>query len=214
MGPASRVYPPGVTRWTEIARATSGDDYAAKYAARFRALAQRGEDVHGEADFVTRLAPPPAAVLDAGCGTGRIAIRLADLGHAVVGVDVDPSMLDQARRDAPELVWRLADLSTLDLGRVFDVVLVTGNTIPLLEPGTLAPTAACLAEHLSRDGLLVGGFGLDPQHLPPGCPVTPLAEVEEAFAAAGLEQVERFSTWAGGPFEGGYAVLVHRLGDR
>ena len=125
-----------MTRWQEIARATVGADYAAKYAQRFRALAARGDDVHGEASFVCGLVEPPARVLDAGCGTGRVAIRLAELGYGVVGVDLDASMLIQARAEAPDLDWRVGDLATLDTGETYDVVLVAGNTIPLLEPGT------------------------------------------------------------------------------
>ena len=61
-----------MTRWTEIARTNAGDDYAQKYADRFRAMARRGEDTHGEASFVASLVAPPATVLDAGCGTGRV----------------------------------------------------------------------------------------------------------------------------------------------
>jgi len=200
-----------VTRWQRIARETVGSDYAARYASRFRALAVRG-DVHGEARFVTELVDPPAGVLDAGCGTGRVAIRLAELGYDAVGADVDASMLAMARQEAPALSWHEADLSTFDLGRAFDVVLVAGNTIPLLEPGTLPATADRLAAHLADEGLLVCGFGLDDAHLPGDCPVTPLADVDVAFAAAGLEQVERFSGWDGAPYDqsDGYVVTVHR----
>ena len=139
-----------MTRWQQIARDTVGADYAQKYAARFRALAERGDDVHGEATFVTGLVDPPARVLDAGCGTGRVAIRLAGLGYDVVGVDLDASMLRQARAEAPDLDWRVGDLAVLDTGEIFDVVLVAGNTIPLLEPGTLESAAAHLAAQLDR----------------------------------------------------------------
>ncbi len=166
-----------MTRWQQIAREAAGPDYAAAYAERFRALAARGDDVHGEAVFVTGLVDPPARVLDAGCGTGRVAIRLAELGYDVVGVDVDASMLAMAREEAPELDWRVADLAVLDTGQLFDVVLVAGNTIPLLEPGTLDATARHLAAQLDEDGRLVCGFGLDHAHLPRGCPVTPLEDV-------------------------------------
>ena len=200
-----------MTRWTEIARATGGERYAERYAARFRALDDSGSDVHGEAGFVTDLVPAPARVLDAGCGTGRVAIRLAELGYNVTGVDVDATMLDQARQAAPGLPWHLGDLALLDLGRRFDLVVVCGNTIPLLEAGTLGATAQRLSAHLEPSGLLVCGFGLDPDHLPPGCPVTPLEDVAAAFTAAGLEQVERYGTWAGDPADASYAVLVHRL---
>ena len=200
-----------MTRWQQIARETVGLDYAEQYAARFRALAARGDDVHGEATFVTGLVEPPARVLDAGCGTGRVAIRLAGLGYDVMGVDVDASMLVQAREEAPDLDWRVGDLAVLDTGQLFDVVLVAGNTIPLLEPDTLEDAATGLASQLDTGGLLVCGFGLDAAHLPGGCPVTPLAEVDAAFAAAGLEPVDRFSTWDRAPYDesAGYVVTVH-----
>ena len=76
-----------VTRW-------QGDEYQR----RFDELASKGVDVHGEADFVMRYRP--ASVLDAGCGTGRVAIELARRGVDVVGVDVDASMLATAPRTA------------------------------------------------------------------------------------------------------------------
>jgi SAM-dependent methyltransferase len=202
-----------MTRWERVARATGGDDYARRYAERFRRLAAEGQDVHGEAAFVTGLVEPRASILDAGCGTGRIAIRLSELGYDVMGVDVDPAMLAQAQAEAPDLDWRLADLSQLDLGTAFDVVVLAGNTIPQLEPGTLEETCRRLAAHLAPAGHLVCGFGLDADHLPTGCPVTPLSEVDAAMAAAGLREVELWSTWDREPFESssGYVVTVHRL---
>ncbi len=202
-------------RWERIARTTVGDDYAAAYARRFEALADGGEDVHGEVGLFAQLVPAPAQVLDAGCGTGRIAVRLDELGYDVVGVDVDAAMLEHARAAAPSLDWRHADLTTMDLGRDFDAVLLAGNTIPLLEEDTL--TAACerLAAHTVPGGAVVCGFGLDAAHLPGDCPPTPLAEVDAAMAAAGLAPARRFGSWAGDGFDpaGGYVVTVHtRLG--
>lgn len=202
-----------MTRWQQIARAQNGPDYAQQYAARFRELAESGADVHGEAAFVTTLVAPPARVLDAGCGTGRVAIRLAALGYAVVGVDVDAAMLMEARAEAPGLDWRVGDLAALETGERFDVVLVAGNTVPLLEPGTLDAAAEHLAAQLVPGGLLVCGFGLDEDHLPGDCPVTPLTDVEAAFAAAGLAPVDRFSTWDRAAYpgaDGGYVVTVDR----
>ncbi len=201
-----------MTRWERIATETGGADYAERYAARFRELAERGADTHGEATFVGSLVHPPARVLDAGCGTGRIAVRLTELGYAVVGVDVDASMLEQARRAAPALDWRLGDLSALALAEAFDLVLVAGNTIPLLDPGTLGPTCQRLAAHLATGGRVVCGFGLDADHLPGDCPPTALSEVEQAMTAAGLREVERWSTWERTPFDAadGYVVTVHQ----
>ena len=47
-----------------------------EYQRRFDALATAGKDVHGEAAFV--MAMEPGSVLDAGCGTGRVAIELPE----------------------------------------------------------------------------------------------------------------------------------------
>ena len=116
-------------RWLQ-SRTVSGDDYDATYERR----AASGEDVHGEADFVERFAPK--SVLDAGCGTGRVGRELARRSVHVVGVDIDPEMLDTAKRKAPEVEWRLADLATVDLGRLFDAIVMAGNVMIFLQPGT------------------------------------------------------------------------------
>lgn len=182
-----------------------------------------GQDVHGEATFCAALAPPPARVLDAGCGTGRVAIRLHDLGYHCVGVDADESMLAvavaaDAASSRPD--WVLADLSTLDLDQHgipdgFDVCLAAGNVIPLLAEDTLVRTVAALTATLRPDGLLVTGFGLDSAHLPGNCPVTTLAAYDSACAVAGLELLARHGTWQGTAFaDDGYAVSVHRWAHR
>ncbi len=199
-----------MSQWSRIAREGSGDDYAEAYAERFRALAASGADVHGEASFVAALVAPPARVLDAGCGTGRVAVRLAELGYDVVGCDVDAPMVEVARRGAPHLDWRVADLATLDLGERFDLVVLAGNVVPLLDPGTLPEAMVRLAAHLVEGGLLVCGFGTDRAHLPRGCPVTSPDDFAAAAAAAGLVEVARHGTWQGAVHDpaGGYLVDV------
>lgn len=201
----------GETRWSRIG-GVSGEEYAG----RFAALAASGQDMHGEAAFCAALVEPGARVLDAGCGTGRVAIRLDELGFACVGTDVDESMLAVARRSAPQVPWHAADLASLtteDLAGASDFALVVlaGNVVPLLAEGTLEPAVRSLARLLRRGGLLVAGFGLDEAHLPPRCPVTPLEEYDAACAAAGLPLRQRLSTWDGARFDpaGGYAVSVH-----
>lgn len=221
---------PSPTRWAELAGRASGSDYAA----RFARLAAAGQDVHGEASFCAGLIRPPALVLDAGCGTGRVAIRLAELGYRVVGVDVDSSMLAEARRVAPGLRWLSADLAALPgldelLGPAdrepagpepagpeptttaagFDLAVAAGNVIPLLAPGTLTETVRRLAAVLAPGGLLVAGFGLDSAHLPAGCPVTPAADYLAACAEAGLTEVARHGGWDGAERSDGYLVSMH-----
>lgn len=204
----------GPTRWQQVAGADEGEAYAARLAVR----AETGAHMHGEADRVQALATPPARVLDAGCGTGRVGAELAQRGYEVVGVDVDPSMLATARRVAPRVRWIEADLAELaghDLGATaFDVVVCAGNVVPLMAEGTEATAVEAMARRLAAAGVLVCGFGLDVAHLPlDDVPVT-LADYDRWCVDAGLELVDRYATWEGAPFDGGgYHVSVHRRAD-
>ncbi|GAA0623239.1 class I SAM-dependent methyltransferase [Sporichthya brevicatena] len=186
------------------------------YAARIAALAATGKDMHGEANFVAALVEPGARILDAGCGTGRVGARLAELGFDVAGADVDVSMLAVARR-IPGVRWYLADLAELDLSTTpdaapFDLVVAAGNVFPFLAPGTGERVLQRLAAHLRPDGLLVSGFGLDRAHLPEPAAIVPIEDYDAWCAAAGLSSVDRRGTWDGEDWtpEGGYAVSVHR----
>lgn len=65
---------------------------------------------------------PGARVLDAACGFGRFAAALAEHGCDVVGVDIAPSAIAEARRRRPELRFVLGDLTRpLELGE-FDAI--------------------------------------------------------------------------------------------
>jgi SAM-dependent methyltransferase len=65
-------------------------------------------------DFAAVVAAGGAGpVLDAGCGTGRIAHHLADRGCAVQGVDLSPGMVTAARRDHPDLAFAVASITDL-----------------------------------------------------------------------------------------------------
>ncbi len=172
------------------------------YQQRFDRLSAGGADVHGEATLVRRYAA--TTVLDAGCGTGRVAIELARDGIEVVGVDVDGSMLEAARRRQPTITWVEADLATLDLGRSFDVVVMAGNVLLFTPPGTEVAVVASCARHLAPGGRLVAGFSLDRSY--------GLDDFDRACADAGLRLEDRWANWSMDPYEGGgsYAVSVHR----
>jgi SAM-dependent methyltransferase len=187
-------------RWQE-----SDVPRGADYDRRFEALAASGMDMHGEAALVASYRP--ATVLDAGCGTGRVAIELARLGHDVVGVDVDPAMLEAARAKAPALTWVEASLTdpAFDLGRTFDVVVLAGNVLIFVPSGTEGEVIANAARHLSPGGRLVAGYSLRPGGLLPH-------EHDAHATAAGLVLEDRWSTWdrrSYGPADA-YVVSVHR----
>jgi SAM-dependent methyltransferase len=175
-----------------------------RYARRFADLEASGANVHGEADFVASLAP--ASALDAGCGTGRVAIELARRGIDVWGVDRDGAMLAIARERAPHLRWEEADVAdaSFDLGRRFAVVVAAGNVMIFLAPDSEGAALRNFARHLEPGGALVTGFQLQTGGLA-------IDTYDELASAAGLEPVDRFATWDRAPFVGGdYAVSVHR----
>lgn len=182
-------------------RSRDGDAYDEPYERR----AAAGEDVHGEANFISSYGV--RSVLDAGCGTGRVGRELARRGIDVVGVDLDPTMLATARRKAPGIAWHNEDLETIDLGRTFEAVAMAGNVMIFLTPGSEGRVVANMANHLDPGGLLIAGFQLAAGKLT-------LARYDELTAAAGFELAERFATWEREPWVGGasYAVSVHRKG--
>jgi SAM-dependent methyltransferase len=189
-----------VNRWQESNRPRGAD-----YDRRFDDLAAAGMDMHGEAALVDSFGP--GSVLDAGCGTGRVAIELSRRGHPVVGVDVDEAMLESARGKAPDLEWVHGDLAdpSLDFGRTFDVVVMAGNVLIFVPAGAEGEVLANAARWLSPGGRLVTGYSLRPDGFGP-------ARHDALAARSGLALQDRWSTWDRRPYSAAdpYAVAVHR----
>ena len=210
MWPMDTPNAPSPTRWSAL---QSGPEAAHAYRKRFLDLEASGQDVHGEARFITRLVPPPSRVLDAGCGFGRVASKLTRLGHTVIGVDADEHLIALAREEDTETRFFVKDLSTLDLRteQEFHCVVMAGNVVPYLADGTLPRVIERLAAHLAPGGYLVAGFGLAGA-LPENGAAVDLRVYDRLAEAAGLSFIARYSTWDERPFTPGdtYAVSVHR----
>jgi SAM-dependent methyltransferase len=190
-----------MSRWDE-----TETPRGAEYDRRFDELAARGHHVHGEADLVDAYAP--SSVLDAGCGTGRVAIELSRRGRHVVGVDLDQMMLEAARLKAPHLTWVHGDLADpgFSLRRQFDVIVMAGNVLIFVSPGTEGVVLTNMARHLVAGGLLISGYSLRPDGFG-------VAVHDDLARRAGLTLVDRWSTWDRREFGPGsdYAVSVHQL---
>jgi SAM-dependent methyltransferase len=134
------------------------------YIERFRSMARAGEDLDGEARLIDAMAPRAAHILDAGCGPGRLGGYLAAAGHRVVGVDVDPTLIEAAEQDHPGPHWLVGDLAELDLpargiADPFDLIVSAGNVMTFVAPSTRVQVLTRLRAHLAADGRAVIGFG-------------------------------------------------------
>lgn len=135
-----------------------------RYIERFRSMERGGADLVGEARLIDAMVPRGARILDAGCGPGRVGGYLARVGHSVVGVDVDPALIEAAEHDHPGPRWLVGDLAELDLPargipEPFDVVVSAGNVMTFLAPGTRVQVLTRLKKHLNPNGRAVIGFG-------------------------------------------------------
>lgn len=104
----------------------------------------------GEPEIVHGAIPAGASVLELGCGTGRLLRPLAESGHPVLGVDESPAMLAHLA----DLPTAQATIEDLDLGRVFDVVLLASTMINTSPQQRHAFLATC-RRHVAPDGTVV-----------------------------------------------------------
>ena len=117
------------------------------------------KDYEGEADAVRSLvashAPGSKTLLDVACGTGRHLEHFA-AWYDVEGLDLDEGLLGVARARLPETPLHLADMTSFDLNRKFDVVTCLFSSIGYV--GTierLHEAVASMAAHLDRAGVLI-----------------------------------------------------------
>lgn len=191
-------------RW--LRTGVRGEDYDA----RFAALEQAGKEMHGEADLVASLGV--SSILDAGCGTGRVAIELARRGLRAVGIDRSTTMLQAARNKAPQIDWFEADLTHFTVPSpddpaqpdLFEGIVMAGNVMIFVDSGTEEAVLANMTRHLTPGGMLVSGFQLQADRLS-------LHDYDAFAASAGLRFSERWATWdrAVWTTSSDYAVTVH-----
>ncbi|WP_347351684.1 class I SAM-dependent methyltransferase [Intrasporangium sp.] len=150
------------SEWTKMV--TTNPSHSTWFVKRFRDMAAAGHDLHGEARFVDAMVRRHALVLDAGCGSGRVGGYLAQAGHDVVGVDVDPVLVAAAEEDHPGPVWVVGDLAELDLSALgvrgrFDAIVAAGNVMPFLAASTRVEVLRRFRTHLAEQGRAAVGFG-------------------------------------------------------
>jgi SAM-dependent methyltransferase len=120
-------------------------------------------DWPGEIDFYRELAARAhrngQAVLELACGTGRVAIRLAQGGVEVVGLDICSAMLEIARGKSAgmsNIRWVQHDMRAFDLGETFGLAVIPGHAFQnLLTASDQIECLKSIERHLSPHGTLV-----------------------------------------------------------
>lgn len=84
----------------------------------------------GEKYVIEKYMPADSSVLDLGCGAGRTTIYIFENGCNVIGVDISDSLIDQARKNFPEIDFRVMDARSLNFkDSSFDAVFFSFNGI-------------------------------------------------------------------------------------
>lgn len=195
--------------WVDITDENPG--HSDWYIERFRAMAEAGDDLAGEARLVDAMVARGSRILDAGCGPGRVGGALFQVGHTVVGVDVDPVLIAAAEKDHPGPTWLVGDLAELDLAAQgtaggFDVIVAAGNVMTFLAPSTRQAVLEGLRSHVDSDGRIVMGFGAGRGY-----------EFDDFYAdaqAVGLTVDTTLSTWDLRPWNESSDYLVAILSRR
>jgi ubiquinone/menaquinone biosynthesis C-methylase UbiE len=135
---------------------TSYDTVARSYAE----LVVDGADWEDEAfDLLAKLvAGSGLPVLDVGCGPGRTTGLLAEQGLRVTGIDLSPGMIEVARRDHPDLDFRVGTMTALELADASVSGVVSWWSIIHLPRDVVPRAFAEFYRVLAPGGVLLLGF--------------------------------------------------------
>lgn len=101
-------------------------------------------------------------VLDIGCGAGRHALFLQDLGHEVVGIDASPGAVAVARERGVERVEELDVVNVDALESTFDTILMMGNNFGLVGTQDRAPAMLGVLADVTAEGGRIIAESMDP----------------------------------------------------
>ncbi len=135
--------------------------YDAVYTAVGKDYAAESDKLH--AIIQRRKRSPGNRLLDVACGTGRHLEHL-QANYQVEGLDLEPLMIELARKRLPEVYFRQGDMAAFELEAVFDVVVCLFSAIGYVRTeARLRQAVANMARHLAPGGVLIVEPWIAPQ---------------------------------------------------
>jgi SAM-dependent methyltransferase len=130
------------------------------------------EQNRAEADFILSFAEgTPQKILDVPCGDGRLAIEIAQRGHAVTGADISKDSLEYARARArtagADVTWIDADMRNLDMHEQFDLAFCFGNSFAYFDDDGNEAFLRSACDALSPGGTFLLETGLAAESILP-----------------------------------------------
>ncbi|MFQ5629135.1 MAG: class I SAM-dependent methyltransferase [bacterium] len=117
------------------------------------------EDIAFYVEQAKQLGQP---VLELACGTGRIAIPIAQHDLEIVGIDMSKSMLACAKEKTKKdyaVTWHLGDMRKFDLGRKFNLVFLAFNSVAhLYDLQSIRACFTAVRNHLADKGRFILNF--------------------------------------------------------
>ena len=107
--------------------------------------------IRDEPQIIAAAAPPPATLLELGCGTGRVTKGLAEIGYEVTAVDESAAML--AAVDGARKV--LSPIEDLTLKKVFDIVFLSSFLVHAPDVAVRRRMLEVCRRHVEYDGTVV-----------------------------------------------------------
>ncbi|MFG1907297.1 class I SAM-dependent methyltransferase [Kribbella sp. NPDC048928] len=169
---------------------TSYDNVASSYADLVVDAADGEDDAF---DLLTQLVADAdgRVVLDVGCGPGRTTGSLARRGLQVVGIDLSPGMIEVARRDHPELDFRVGSMTALDIADGSAAAIVAWWSIIHLPRDVVPRAFSEFHRVLAPGGVLLLGFhlGTKSTHKTSGYGGHPMNIHVHRWTAPGLSEI-------------------------
>jgi SAM-dependent methyltransferase len=120
---------------------------------------QENADFEPDGDFYLAYAQQiGGAVLELGCGTGRITIPMAQQGVNITGIDIVPQMIEQAKAKAVNLPiqWITADVRDFSAEQTFRLIFESGATFQhMLTRADQERMLARVRQHLEPEGRFI-----------------------------------------------------------